>query len=262
METLLMFFENNKEELLNYNQTKIDKLYELIKNNAFENLWNKTANILLNNFYDNFDWNNITHIHYFITQFNNCIKNYEQKTKIEMSNEIYISYRKITLCIQLLEFIKLNNKQKIVIYNKEKHELNILINNTFCELSNNLYKLYTVWISNNIILFYSENYNFINLCIYEYDEIFGYKLFLTYRKNLTNDKKNILVCNTIIYNSNIFYTKLNIQNKENIKCINIIDEIAECFDNQNATQIKFIETANIDKYKMLEYVKYFLDNNI
>jgi hypothetical protein len=267
METIITFFENNKDELLNYNKTKIDKLYELIKNNAFENMWSKNAKLLLNNFYNNFDWNNTNQILYFTIQFNKCIYNYAQKIKIEIEiiNKNFFIYRKIILCIQLLEFIKINNKHKLVIYDKEKHKLNLLINEVFCTLSNNLYELYTVWISNTIILFYSKNNNFINICFYEYDEIFDYKLFLTYKYNLSNNKKNILICNSVIYNSDVFYTKLNFLNEENYKHICIIDyinDIAQCFDNQNIALIKFIETTNIDKYKMLEYVKYFLDNNI
>jgi hypothetical protein len=273
METILTFFESNKDELLIYNKEKINDLYKIIlniKDNNYKIYWTKNCNDLLNELHNKFNFYNpqyIYNIHPLLYKLKNSISHIEDIYLQSLDDKIL--YKKIKLNIQLLEYLEALNYCETVFCDKEKYDIVIETYLIFNFFNENILKTYVEWYSNQYIIFYSKSINYINICIYELDDLFGYKLFITFRNNVLNNKKSISTYDIIIENSSDFYERLEtIKNwkfsgssiKNKTKLMINIEQIAECFNIKENVEIKYFEAIYIDKSKMLEYVKDFLDN--
>ena len=171
----------------------------------------------------------------------------------------------------MLEYIKLLNYNDRVFFDKDKYNVIIDTYNIFNNLKNDVIESVVEWYSNNYIIYYSKSVDNTNICIYKLDDSFGYKLFLTFKKNNIIDNTVIYTYDILIDTQEEFYKKIKTFEswkmsdspikKNTIQLINI-NQIAECFSKKksNNLQILFFESNFVESNKMLQYVKEFLNN--
>ena len=269
MENLIKFYEFNEQKLLDYDKETINKLYDIIinaKNNLNNDIWEKTAKTIIKECDNTFSISNNNYI--------DSLDNYIPIVKdllvnnnsIKIENQYII--KKLNLYEQMLEYLKILNYSENVFFDKEKYEITINTYNIFFNLQKSITESIIEWHSNNYVFFYSKSNNNTNICIYGIDDLYGYKLFLTFRKENISNKIKIVLCDVIINSNNDFYKKIKIIENwkiqessdkiNNVHLINI-EQIAECFSNDNIKK-EFCESNYVDVSKMLEYVGDFLDN--
>jgi len=262
MDNILSFFEINKTKLINYDQSTIDELYEIIiqtKNNLSINEWVKKSTIIIQECEEIFSIINYKYINFidsYIIKLSKCIE-----TQIECSTiEITYIVKKIKLYIQLLKYLKIIYFDKIIFFDELKYDIIIDTYNIFFNLNDDINKSYVEWITNNYIVFYSQSLNFTNICIYLLNDLYGYKIFLTFTKNNSNNTIKIYTFDCFIKTNKDFCNKFSIRNNYKPYSINI-KQIANCFNKNNKNVIiEYLESNYIDKNKMLEYVRFFLNS--
>lgn len=273
MEKILFYYNNNKNDLLNYNTEKLDEFFKLISEINFSydcKSWFNECNNLLVEFYNNFN--------IYDSGYNFKICNMLEKFKKSVPSYININllnlkekdvYRKIKLNIQLLEYLQTLNYNQKVFFDKEKYDIIISTYKIFYDFGDHIIESIVEWYSNQFIFFYSKSDHYINICIYELDDLHGFKLFLTVRNNLDKKKITIYAYDIIINDSSDFYEKLETIQKWNFinypdktKYIYLIDinKIANYFDILEKNNIKYCESSYVDEKKMFSFIKDFLNN--
>ena len=275
MESIINFYKLNEKDLLDYDKETINKLYQIIintKNNLNNNDWFNNCSSTIEECIKIFSVMNYDYVYY--------IDYYIQKLKqsipdnidvIKLKSEYYYIIKKINLYIKMLEYIKSLNYNDKIFFDKDKYNTIIDTYSIFFNLNENICESIIEFYSNNYIIFYSKSNNYINICIYHLDDLFGHKLFLTFRKNNITNKIKIYTYDTLFNTPDDFYNKIkmfdcwkmpdNPSIKNTTQFINI-DQIAECFSKENNPDIKiiFFESNFVDANKMLQYVKEFLNN--
>lgn len=269
MDKILFFYENNKNNLQNYDKRTINELLDLLENisiNDKENWIIKSKKVLelFNKEFSNFN------SHYSF-KINECLYNFKNINLGNIDYNILNSdekdiYKKIKLNIKFLEYLQILNINKRVFCDKDKYDIiydTYNIFNSFDCLNND----YIVeWYSNQYIFFCSKNYNNVNICIYELDDMYGYKLFLTFKNNYDSNYISINIYDCVLNNAEDFYDKLETKKwyfnnspvKKNYNSLIDISQIAIEFNEPDNPNIKFYESHYVEQNKMLEHVKDFL----
>jgi hypothetical protein len=272
MEKIIKFYEENDKYLINYNKEHLDELYKLIKNER--NTWNN--NLWLNDclntiakfmeIFTTIPFKYIDDVECYINKLSNCVQNDDFTKNLE---NVYI-VKKIKLYIQFLHYLKKIYYVKKITFDKEKYDIIFYTYNIFCNFKNEMKELFVEYYSEDYIFFYSKSINYVNICIYQINELFGYKIYLSYRKEIETNKIKICTFDVIIntqhdfYNnfekSSIILSKYTKYTKNSLQHIDV-KQIGECFlmDMSNV-KIEFNESTFIKEQKMLSFVKTFLDN--
>ena len=268
MDKILYFYENNKNNLQNYDKRCINELLELLENISMnDESWIIKSKKILDIFNEEFS---IFNSHYSF-KINEHLYNLKNINLVNIDYNILNTkekdiFKKIKLNIKFLEYLQILNINERVFCDKDKYDIiynTYNIFNSFDCLTND----YIVeWYSNQYIFFYSKNYNNINICIYELDDIYGYKLFLTFKNNYDNNNTSINIYDCILNNADDFYDKLetikwyfnNSSDKQNCNSLIDITQIALEFNKPDNPNIKFYESYYVEQNKMLEHVKDFL----
>jgi hypothetical protein len=259
MDKIIKFYELNEKNLLNYDTNTINKLYSIIteeKENINNNEWLLKSNNLLeecNEIFSIMDCNYLLYIDSYITKLEEClINNNENKNK-------YI-IRKIKLYIQLLDYLKKINFDKEILFDFYKYNIIINTYDIFFNLQSDIQKCYVKWLSNSYIFFYSESEKTINICIYNLNDIYNYKIFMTFVENKITNKIKICIYNSIIMSEIDFYNKIKKKYIYKLDFINIT-KIPKYFSSKSdKVLIEYQESNYIDANKMLQFINVFLNN--
>lgn len=275
MESIINFYEVNEKDLLNYDKETITKLYQIIintKNNVNNNDWYNNCYEIVEECIKIFSVMNFNYVHY--------IDYYIKKLKqtipiniymIDLKSEYYYIIKKVNLYIKMLEYIKLLNYNDKIFFDKDKYNIIIDTYYIFCNFNEDISESIVEFYSNDYIIFYSKSNNYINICIYHLDDLFGHKLFITFRKNNTTNKIKIYTYDTLFDTKEDFYKKIKMFEywkipdspiKKNTTQFINIDQIAECVSKENNSDLKimYFESNFVDVNKMLLYVREFLNN--
>ncbi len=272
MESIINFYEANEKDLLDYDKETINKLYKSIintKNNLNNNWFNNCSEIIEEcvKIFSVMNYNYIHYIDYYIQKLKHAIP--YNVDLIELKHRDII--KKVNLYIKMLEYMLLLNYNDKITFDNDKYHIIIDSYYIFCNLNKDISESIVEFYSNNYIIFYSKSNNYINVCIYHLNDLFGHKLFLTFRKNNITNKIEIYTYDTLFNTSEDFYNKIKISEswkilecpiKKNTTHFININQIAECFSKENNCDIKiiFCESNFVDTNKMLQFVKDFLNN--
>lgn len=264
MDKIIKFYELNEKDLINYNQDTIDKLYKLItdtKNKLYSSDWLEKCCTIIEECDEVFSIMNSCYIYFideYINKLKGCITN-NMDTGNFNNLHIYTA-RKIKLYIQLLEYLKMINYDSKVFFDADKYDIVMNTYKIFFNLKGDINKCYIEWYSNNYILYYSQSLNYTNICIYYLDDLFGYKIFLSFKKNNFTEKIKLCVFDIIIKTEKDFYNRIEKMSNYKLHFINI-KQIAKCFSlNCDNVTTEYQESNFIDSSKMLQYVHVFLND--
>ena len=225
MDKIIKFYELNEKDLINYNQDTINKLYKMItdtKNKLYSSDWLEKCCTIIAECDEVFSIMNPCYIHFideYIIKLKRCIIN-NADTENFNNSHIYTA-RKIKLYIQLLEYLKKINYDSKVFFDADKYDIVMNTYNIFFNLKEDINKCYIEWYSNNYILYYSQSTNYTNICIYYLDDLFGYKIFLSFKKNNFSEKIKLCVFDIIIKTEKDFYNKIEKMSNYKLRFINI-----------------------------------------
>jgi hypothetical protein len=268
MEKIINFYSEEKNNLLSGNLSSIERLCSLIESEQ-ENLVNKTtlenSCLLVDELVEIFslpNYKNANYADFYIGKITRTLNEIINVTK----PEILIIKKKLNCYKNFLQYLKYIHNNKKLLLTNEKYELlyDSYIMFGFFDVSDAKVEFY----SNDHILYYTKTNEYIKMCIYYLDELYGLKLFLTFRHNLINQKININVYDVLIESERDFYNKLSTPEnwklpyefaKSNILQNINITSLAGCFSNNDDNiTIKFSESAYVDTNKMFEFLIDFL----
>jgi hypothetical protein len=262
MEKIIKFYELNENDLVTYNKDTIDKLYKIIidsKNKLKnEDLFNKCL-MTIEECNEIFSIMNVNYMYYvdeYILKLKNCLLNNFEIENNNNTNKYII--RKTKLYIQLLEYLKIINYDGKVFFDVDKYNIVIDTYNIFFNLKPDIKKCHVEWYSNNYIFFCSKSTIYKNICIYYLDDLFGFRIFLTFKKNKLDNKIKLCVFDSIIKSEKDFYKKIERLNNYSMHYINI-KKIAKCFSINLNIDKSYSESNFVDENKMLKYVNIFLN---
>ena len=241
MEKIIKIYEHNEKDLMDHNKNLLDKCHSVIED--------CTKIFSMTNLND-------THlIDSYIVKLKKCVSDNMERTKL--NDEYKYIIRKVNLHIQLLEYLKIVNYNDEVVFDSDKYNIVVDAYNIFVSLKEDISKSYVEWCSNNYVFFYSQSTNYTNICVYYLDDLFGYKIFLTFKKNNLTNKIKICIFDVIIKCEKDFYNRID---NYKLQFINI-KQILNCFsmDSDDITK-EYQESNYINSQKMLQYVSIFLDN--
>jgi hypothetical protein len=271
MNKIIDFYELYESELLEYNKEYINKLYEIIideKKSFYNNNWNDYCDAIIDecsHFVSSMNNDYLYKTPHFILLIKDSLLNHNSKK----TENLYI-VKKLNLYVQLFEYLKSLNHNTFVFFDKDKYELTINTYNIFLNFDVTILESMIEWYSNYFVFFYSKSNKYTNICIYKIDDLFGYKLFLTFRKDNIMNEIIINTCDTVIDSEEDFYNKINFTEnwkvldsftQKNMSPLININLVAECFTNSNINvKINFIESQYICVNKILKFVEDFLKN--
>ena len=275
MESIINFYEANEKDLLDYDKETINKLYKIIintKNNLNNIDWFNNCSAIIEEcvkIFSVLNYDYVYYIDYYIQKLKQSIP--DNIDMIKLKSDHHYTIKKVNLYIKMLEYIKSLNYNDNIFFDKDKYNIIIDTYCIFCNLNEDICESIIEFYYNNYIIFYSKSSNYINVCIYHLDDLFGHKLFLTFRKNNITNKIKIYTYDTLFNTQEDFYKKIKMYDcwkipdyprKKNILQFININQIAECFSKKNNPDIEimFFESNFVDVNKMLQYVKEFLNN--
>ena len=264
MENTINFYEFDKNDLLSYSHDNTDELYTIITDanrKLYNDNWSNKCHALIKECTEIFSIINSNYVYFidaYIIKFKKCLTNNEE---IDNFNNTYKFFnRQIKLYIQLLEYLKIINYDNNVFFDTDKYNIVISAYDIFFNLKEDVNKSYIEWYSNNYIFYYSQSTNYTNICIYHLDDLFGYKIFMTYKKNNLTNKIKISVYDVIINTQVDFYNKIEKSTNSKLYFIKI-EQLAKCFSiNSNNITKEYQESNFIDSCKMLQYAAFFLND--
>lgn len=274
MEPIINFYESNEKKLLDYDKNTINELYQIIieeKNNLNYKIWFNRGSQIIKECVKTFSTMNPNYINYIDLYISELKKSIPSDIMIfSLQSKELDLIKKVNLYIKMLEYIKLLNYSDRVFFDKDKYNVIIDTYNMFNNL-NNITECMVEWYSNDYIIFYSNSNDNSKICIYQLDDLFGYKLFLTFAKNNITCEIIIYTCDVVINTKEDFYKKIkmfenwklsNSPIKKNTQQLINIDQIAECFSKKESADLKilFLESNFVQSDKMLQYVSDFLNN--
>lgn len=283
MKSIKDFYKNNELKIKKYDRDSIEKLIEIIEREIINydriNNWEiNVMNILneIDNFFGQMSWNYIYYIDLFIKKLKELEQFESEESKENKESKeskesipnpfngiIQSLNKKIYINIQMLEHLKIFNHNPLLFFDNDKY--NVVINSyrmfgDLIQLSDNIKEILIEWNSNNYLFFYIKRSCGIKICIYHYDDIFGYKLFLTFINIPPNIKINIY--DIIINKPKDIKEKIRNEfviptfSNEKKYFINL-NQIIEYINNTSDPHIIFNESCHIGENKMIEYIKDF-----
>jgi hypothetical protein len=264
MENIIKFYELNEIDLLNFNQSTVNQLYEIItdaKRKLYNDNWLNKSCAIIEECTEVFAIMNLGHIYYiddYIIKLKKCIPDNADKTTLDNDHK-YIA-RKVKLLIQLLEYLKIINYDGTVFFDACKYNLVVSTYNIFYGFKDDIKNSYVELYSNNYIFYYSLSGTNTNICIYYLDDLYDYKIFVTLKKNNFTGKIKLCIFDVIIKTERDFYNKIEQAGNYKLRFVDIT-QIAKCFSINSEDVTKEYQEANfINQTKMLEYVNIFLND--
>lgn len=269
MEKIIKFYELEKDNLLLGDLTSVKNLCSLIeteKNNFSNGEIFKSSCLLieeLSEIFSLYDYKNINYVNYYIQQITDKLKIFSK-----LKDNYLITQKKLNYFLNFLQYLKFINQCNKIIVSGEKYSILYESNIIFSNFSFNVLDARVEFYNDEYVFFYSKTEKHCNLCSYYLDDLYGFKLFITYKKNLFDNTIFIETFDTLIDNEYDFYKKINvcknwkiipsINNKHSLIHINVKD-ISECFFYKNTNiKIKFGESIFVDLNKVFQFVIDFL----
>jgi len=276
MERIINFYDLNEKNLLAYDKETINQLYQLIVNEKkyLNNDWISECYSVVNECIETFSTMNLNYMDYIDLYIERLKKSIPDEDILSNTQRNYhLVIRDINLYIQMLEYLKELNYSERVFFDKDKYQLMINTYNLFRRFDNQD-DCVVEFDSNHYIFFYSKSSKYVSICIYHIDDLFGYKLFLTFKKSIEEKEIIINTFDVMINSGEEFYKKVkmlkgwnlldNPTKEHNMQLVDI-EQIAQSFNKNSGEtgykiEISYFESSFVDEDKMLQYVGTFLDN--